>query len=114
MLVAVLVVLLLLVSAGVFLVVRPATGTGSPVRHPPAEYAEPGYCTVVLGQAGPSTAATIEVLRETTDVDARQARDWAGSAPCAVAGGLSRASADRLRARLEGAGATAWVEDPTA
>jgi large subunit ribosomal protein L7/L12 len=81
------------------------------VRNPPAEYAEPGHCTVVLGHAGPRQAETIEVVRETTDVGARQARDWATHAPCAIAGGLSRASADRLRARLEGVGATAWVED---
>ena len=86
---------------------------GEPVlaRRPPAEYAEPGHCLVVLGDAGPRAAETIEAVRETTDVDLAQAKDWVKAAPCAVAGGLSRASADRLRARLEDAGAAAWVED---
>ena len=112
MLVPVLVVLLLLVvSAGVLVVVRPTGGGRPEARNPPAEYSEPGHCVVVLGEAGPRPGETVEALCAATDVGPAQAKDWVGSAPCAVAGGLSRASADRLSARLHQAGATAWVED---
>lgn len=113
MLVAVVMVLVLVAAAAVFLVTRPSSGGGGAVRNPPAEYAEPGHCVVVLGEAGPRRSEVIAAVRETTDVGAAQAKDWVDDAPCAVAGGLSRASADRLRARLVGAGATAWVEDPS-
>ena len=105
--------LVLLLAAGVFLVIRPSGGARVQVRNPPVEYAEPGHCLVVLGEAGTEPTATITAVRETTDVDLAQAKDWVEGAPCPVAGGLSRASADRLRARLERAGATAWVEDPS-
>ena len=105
--------LVLLLAAGVFLVIRPSGGARVEVRNPPAAYAEPGHCLVVLGEAGEKPTETIKAVRETTDVDLAQAKDWVDGTPCAIAGGLSRASADRLRARLERAGATAWVEDPS-
>ena len=81
------------------------------VRRPPAEYAEPGRHVVVLGHAGPRRIETLKAIREVTHVGLAQAKDWVDAAPCAIAGWLSRDSADRIRARLEEAGATAWVEE---
>lgn len=109
MLVAALLGLLLLVSLAVLLVAR-ASASGTRERRVPPAYDEPGRCTVVLGDVGPRRSQTIEAVREVTDVDAAQARDWADATPCAIAGGLSPASAERVRTRLEQAGATAWVE----
>ena len=108
---ALVLLLVLVLAAG-----QGRVGTGAKAvltREPPAEYAEPGHCLVVLGEAGPRPAETVQAVRETTDVDLAQAKDWVRRTPCPVAGGLSRASADRLRARLAAAGATAWVEDPS-
>ena len=110
MLVGVLMVVVLGLAAAVFLFTRPSSSAVA-TRNPPAELAEPGHCTVVLGEAGPRPIQTIKAVREATDVGLGQAKDWVEGAPCSVAGGLSHASADRLRARLESAGATAWVED---
>ncbi len=112
MVVVVVMVLVLVAAAAVVLVTRAsAAGGGVTVRNPPPEYAEPGHCTVVLGEAGSRRSETITAVRRATDVGQAQARDWVDDAPCAIAGGLSRASADRIRELLAAAGATAWVED---
>ncbi|GAA1926934.1 ribosomal protein L7/L12 [Nocardioides marmoribigeumensis] len=110
MLVWVIVVLLLAAGLVTLAHARTSRGTG-PQRHVPPEYAEPGRCVVVLGSPGPRPAETLATVRETTGVGLRQARDWLAAAPCAIAGGLSRESADRLRERLERTGASAWVRD---
>ena len=83
----------------------------APAPQPPAEYSEPGHFAVVLADAGPRMVDTIKAIRDITDVGLLQAKDWAAGAPCPIAAGLSRASADRARARLERAGATAQVHD---
>ena len=113
MLVGVLAVLLLGIVVGVVLVARGSSPATAPrPRTIPPEYDEPGLCSVVLGDAGPRQAETLTAIRGTTGVDLRQAREWAARTPCAIAGGLSPASAERVRARLEAAGASAWVERP--
>ncbi len=110
MLVGVLVALLLVSGLVALFVARTSRRVGTVERDVPREYAEPGHCVVVLGDAGSRRPETIAAIREVTDVGHAQARDWAEGSPCAIAGGLSRASAERVRQRLEQAGATAWVE----
>jgi large subunit ribosomal protein L7/L12 len=108
---AVVVLVLLVLAVGVVGWTRRA-GASAEVRQPPREYAVPGHCTVVLGDPGAKPIETIKAIREVTDVGLAQAKDWIGATPCAIAGALSPESADRMRARLEQAGATAWVEAP--
>ena len=82
-----------------------------PAPDPPADCAQPGSFRVVLEDSGPKRVETVKALREVIGVGSRQALAWVVDPPVRVATDLSRASADRVRARLEQAGARSRVED---
>ena len=68
---------------------------------------EPGESQVVLQIAGASPVKVIKVVREATGLSILAARDLVLDAPVVVVSGISQASAERVVARLEKAGATA-------
>jgi hypothetical protein len=83
--------------------------TGSP----DAGYVEPGTCGVRLESPGRRPIEVVKALREVTSADLATAKAQVDGAPTRVVGGLSAASADRVRSRLEAAGASASVDaDP--
>jgi ribosomal protein L7/L12 len=71
------------------------------------ELAEPGECQVVLQVTGASPVGVIKVIRLATGLSILAARDLALDAPVVVVPGVSQASAERIVARLEKAGAKA-------
>jgi ribosomal protein L7/L12 len=73
---------------------------------------EPGECQVVLQVIGPRPIHVIAVIRQATGLDLMSARNLAQDAPVVVASGISEASADRVVARLQKAGAKAVVGEP--
>jgi hypothetical protein len=84
-----------------------ATGdTGSP----DVGYLEPGTCGVRLQSPGRRPIEVVKALREVTSADLATAKALVDGAPTRVVDGLSAASADRVRSRLEAAGASASVD----
>ena len=71
------------------------------------DLAEPGECQVVLQVTGASPVRVIKVIRLATGLAILAARDLAMDAPVVVVSGVSQASAERIVARLEKAGARA-------
>lgn len=78
-----------------------------PAGRPLPSLAEPGKCQVVLQVTGARPIQVIKVIREATGRDILSARDLSLEAPVVVVTGISQASADRVVARLEKAGAKA-------
>jgi large subunit ribosomal protein L7/L12 len=84
--------------------------TGTPAtRRAPAQFLEPGMCSVELRSPGERPIEAIKALREVTGAGLVDANSKIQAAPLIVAGGLSAESADRVRDRLENAGATVVV-----
>jgi ribosomal protein L7/L12 len=71
------------------------------------DLAETGECQVVLQVTGASPVKVIKVIRLATGLAILAARDLALDAPVVVVSGVSQASAERIVARLEKAGARA-------
>lgn len=92
--------------------------TGARAETPvPAEFVEPGVCSVELRSPGDRPIETIKGLREVTGAGFAEAKSRVQDGPVVVAKGLSVDSAARVRDRLARAGATAVVrtdadEDP--
>lgn len=75
----------------------------------PAQFTEPGPCSVELRNPGARRIEVIKGLREVTAAGFVDAKDAVESVPVIVARGLSAGSASRVRVRLESAGATVAV-----
>jgi ribosomal protein L7/L12 len=76
------------------------------------EYAEDGDFRVDLHQVpGPRFIEVVKAIREVTGAGLVEAKSKVDSTPSTIADGLSEASATRVRARLERAGATATVAE---
>jgi ribosomal protein L7/L12 len=88
------------------------TGQGPPLE---AEYAEGGDFRVELRAPGPRAIEVVKAVREVTGAGLVEAKSKVDTTPSTVVAGLSEASAGRVRARLERAGANATVaEGPSA
>ncbi|WP_300682010.1 ribosomal protein L7/L12 [Nocardioides sp.] len=85
---------------------RPSTATP-----PPAEFAEPGTYRVRLEAAGERPIQVIKAIREVSGADLYEAKILVEGVPSIMADQVSVTSADRVRARLEAAGATVSMED---
>ena len=65
---------------------------------------------VVLKDAGANKIAVIKVVREVTGLGLKEAKDLVEGAPKAVKENVSKADAEALKAKLEGAGATVTLK----
>lgn len=65
---------------------------------------------VVLSKAGEQKIAVIKVVREVTNKGLQEAKQLVDSAPQVVKGGVPKAEADELKAKLEAAGATVEIK----
>ncbi len=65
---------------------------------------------VILKAGGDQKIQVIKVLREVTGLGLKEAKDIVDAAPKAVKTGLSKADAEELKKKLEGAGATAELK----
>ena len=84
--------------------------TGAKPEAPPAaEFSEAGVCSVELQNSGTRPVEVIRALREVTGAGFSDAKATVESAPATIAEGLSEDSAQRVRDRVERAGATAAV-----
>jgi large subunit ribosomal protein L7/L12 len=81
-----------------------AAGTGGPAATPAA--AEKTEFSVVLAGVGEKKIQVIKEVRAITGLGLKEAKDLVDGAPKPVKEGLSKAEAEALKAKLEGAGAT--------
>ena len=75
------------------------------------EYAEGGDFRVDLRSPGPRFIEVVKAIREVTGAGIVEAKSKVDTVPSTIVVGLSEASATRVRARLERAGATATVTE---
>ena len=76
---------------------------------PPVEFSEAGVCSVELQSSGARPVEVLKALREVTGAGLADARAAIENAPVMIAERLSEGSAQRVRDRVERAGATAAV-----
>ena len=86
--------------------VRTGTHPKGPV---PARFVESGACRVELRSPGDRPLEVVKVLREVTEAGFAEAKDKVQNLPATVATDLSPDSAEQVRDRIEGVGATAVV-----
>lgn len=87
--------------------------TGSrPAPVVPADFAEPGPCTIEIMDAGARRIDVIKAVREVSGADLVSAVRTVDSAPSVVCSQVSAASAARVSARLTHAGATTRIDPP--
>ena len=87
-------------AAAVAVAAAPAAGGGAAA---PAE--EKTEFTVVLAAAGDKKIEVIKEVRAITGLGLKEAKDLVEAAPKAVKEGVSKAEAEDIKAKLEGAGA---------
>jgi ribosomal protein L7/L12 len=75
------------------------------------DYAEVGDFHVILRASGTRSFEVVKAVREVSGAGIVEAKSKVDIAPTIIAVGLSEASATRVRARLERAGATATVAE---
>ena len=84
--------------------------TGAKPEAPPAaEFSEAGMCSVELQDSGTRPFEVLKALREGTGVGFSDAKATIETVPATIAERLSEGSAQRVRDRVERAGATAAV-----
>jgi large subunit ribosomal protein L7/L12 len=81
-----------------------AAGPGGPAATPAAP--EKTEFSVILAGVGEKKIQVIKEVRAITGLGLKEAKDLVDGAPKAVKEGLSKAEAEELKAKLEGAGAT--------
>lgn len=81
-----------------------AAGTGGPAATPAAP--EKTEFSVILAGVGEKKIQVIKEVRAITGLGLKEAKDLVDGAPKPVKEGLSKAEAEALKAKLEGAGAT--------
>lgn len=81
-----------------------AAGTGGSAATPAA--AEKTEFSVILAGVGEKKIQVIKEVRAITGLGLKEAKDLVDGAPKPVKEGLSKAEAEALKAKLEGAGAT--------
>ena len=81
-----------------------AAAPGAPEEEEQSEFA------VVLQEIGSNKINVIKAVREVTTLGLREAKELVESAPAKIKEGVGREEADKVKAVLEGAGASAKVE----
>jgi large subunit ribosomal protein L7/L12 len=82
-----------------------AAGAGAGAGAAAAEEEKTSF-DVVLTNSGDKKIQVIKVIRELTNLGLKEAKDIADTAPKAVKTGVSKDDADKIKAKLEEAGAT--------
>ncbi|HYA00640.1 MAG TPA: 50S ribosomal protein L7/L12 [Candidatus Binatia bacterium] len=84
-----------------------AAPAAAPVEAAPVE--EQTEFTVVLTAVGDAKINVIKAVREITGLGLKEAKDLVDAAPKAVREAIPREEADQVKAKLEGAGASAEI-----
>ncbi len=87
-----------------------AGGSTSASAEASADKEEKTAWDVILKAGGEQKIQVIKVIREATGQGLKEAKDIVDSAPKAVKIGLSKADAEELKKKLEGAGGTAELK----
>ena len=82
-----------------------AAGAGAGAGAAAAEEEKTSF-DVILTNSGDKKIQVIKVIRELTNLGLKEAKDIADTAPKAVKTGVSKDDADKIKAKLEEAGAT--------
>ena len=96
------------VSAAVPVAAAPAAGGGDGAAAAAVE--EPTAFNVVLTGAGDKKIQVIKVVREITALGLKEAKDLVEGAPKSVKEGVSKEDAEKLKAQLEGEGASVEIK----
>lgn len=96
------------VSAAAPVAVAAVAGGGAPAAAAPVE--EKTEFDVILASAGANKINVIKEVRAITGLGLKEAKDLVEAAPKAVKEGVSKEEAAKLKAQLEGAGATVEVK----
>ncbi len=65
---------------------------------------------VILKEIGDQRIKVIRAVREVTSLGLKEAKDLVEGVPAKVSEGISKEEAEKVKAKLEGAGATAGIE----
>lgn len=76
----------------------------------PAEVEEKTAFDVILKEIGPNKINVIKSVREVTTLGLKEAKDLVESAPHAVKEGVSKEDAEKVKVKLEAAGAVVAVQ----
>ena len=95
------------VSAAAPVAVAAAPAGGAPAEAAPVE--EQTEFTVVLTAVGDAKINVIKAVREITGLGLKEAKDLVDAAPKPVREAVPREEADQVKAKLEGAGASADI-----
>jgi large subunit ribosomal protein L7/L12 len=96
------------VSAAVPVAAAPAAGGGDGAAAAAVE--EPTAFNVVLTGAGDKKIQVIKVVREITALGLKEAKDLVEGAPKSVKEGVTKEDAEKLKAQLEGEGASVEIK----
>jgi len=91
-------------AAPMAMAMAPAAGAAA------VEAEEKTSFTVELTATGEQKINVIKALREVTALSLKEAKDMADAAPQVVKEGVSKEEADKVKAALEGAGATVTLK----
>ncbi|WP_420467141.1 50S ribosomal protein L7/L12 [Panacagrimonas sp.] len=91
-------------AAPVAMAAGPAAGPAAAAAEEQTEF------TVVLSSFGEKKVEVIKVVRELTGLGLKEAKDLVEGAPKEVKDGVSKADADAMKAKLEGAGAKVEIK----
>ena len=94
-------------AAPMAMMAGPATGTANAA---PAEVEEKTEFAVILKEIGPNKINVIKGVREVTTLGLKEAKDLVESAPHAIKEGISKEEAQKLKEKLEAAGAVVLVQ----
>ena len=97
------------ITAAPVAVAAPAAAAGAPAEAPPAEEEKTEW-TVVLKDVGANKINVIKAVREVTTLGLKEAKDLGESTPTNVKEGISKADAEAVVKKLQGAGATAEMQ----
>ncbi|MBI4234629.1 MAG: 50S ribosomal protein L7/L12 [Chloroflexi bacterium] len=87
-----------------------AVPAGAPVAATAAAEEEKTEFTVVLKEIGPNKINVIKAVREVTTLGLKEAKDLVEAAPKSVKENVPKEEAQKIREKLEGAGAKVSVE----
>ena len=96
-------------AAPVAAAAAPAAGGGGE-GGAPAAAEEQSEFTATLTEIGPNKIPVIKVVRELTGLGLKEAKDLVEAAPKAVKEAVSKDDAAKIKAQLEGAGATVEIK----
>jgi large subunit ribosomal protein L7/L12 len=87
-----------------------ATAPGAPGGESAAEEEEKTEFDVMLKEIGAEKIKVIRVVREVTNIGLKEAKDLVESAPSKVKEGISKEEAQKVKTKLEEAGAKAEIQ----